>query len=59
MAEKYISGIENYTGLTKKGLLTESTKDYLKNPLEVEAYSIGNKARRQVALIESLNLNAV
>lgn len=56
-AKKYLEATENYEGLTRKNLIfTERSKSYLKNPLEVEAYKIGNKTGAQVGIIEDLNL---
>lgn len=56
-AKKYLEATENYQGLTRKNLIfTERSKSYLENPLEVEAYKIGNKTGAQVGIIEDLNL---
>lgn len=55
-AQKYLEATENYQGLKKDNFLTTATKEYLENPMEVEAYSMGKKAGRQVGIIEDLNL---
>lgn len=55
-AKKYLEARENYQGLTKDGILTKVTDEYLNNAMEVEAYALGKKAGRQVGIIEDMNL---
>lgn len=55
-AKKYLEARENYQGLTKDGILTKVTDEYLNNAMEVEAYALGKKAGRQVGIVEDLNL---
>lgn len=58
-AKKYLEARENYQGLTKDGILTKVTDEYLNNAMEVEAYALGKKAGRQVGIIEDLNLQHI
>ena len=51
-AKKYLEARENYQGLTKDGILTKVTDEYLNNAMEVEAYALGKKAGRQVGIID-------
>ena len=56
-AQKYLEATENYHGIKKDSLIfTEITREYKTNPLEVEAYAVGEKAGRQVGIVEDLNL---
>lgn len=61
-ALKYLEAMEGYTGVKRSGpfgMFTEVSEGYRKNPLEVEAYSVGNKAGRLFKIFENLNLREV
>ncbi len=58
-AQKYLEATENYTGISKNGIFTSVSKDYLENPMEVEAYAFGKEAGRQTRIIEALNLISI
>jgi len=58
-AAKYLEGFEKYTGVKNSGFFLEMSNSYLKNPLEVEAYATGNKVKRQIGILENLNLETI
>lgn len=58
-AKKYLEATENYQGLSRKGILTEISKEYLENALELEAYAMGKKTGKQLGIVENLNLKNI
>lgn len=57
-AEIYLKAHENYVGLGN-GLFVNISKDYKKNPLEIEAYKTGNKSGLRALILQNLNLKSL
>lgn len=57
-AEIYLKAHENYVGIND-GLFISISKDYKKNPLEVEAYKTGNRSGLRALILQNLNLTSL
>ena len=57
-AEVYLKANENYVGIDN-GFFISASKDYLKNPLEIEAYKTGNKSGLRALVLQNLNLKSL
>ncbi len=57
-AEAYLKAQENYVGLGD-GLFISVSKDYIKNPLEVEAYKTGNRSGLKALILQNLNFKTL
>jgi hypothetical protein len=54
----YLKAHENYVGIDG-GLFINISKDYKKNPLEIEAYKSGNKSGLRALILQNLNLKSL